>query len=201
MDQNLKRVSVILNSGVSALQGVIMYWSLHSWHSDCPLYRRCLPLRDVRYAGFHCTTVAIIYCLYRTRALLGVCAYISTGREYALISKLRLIRSSAWTRVRATCTRIAHALCRPRLTLLQYRGWPDKRSTWRSAGSISGGRRLDAFPSKIEKSMELLVMGRVYFLLIQLNCMQRACLRARAVMMGRAKGLCAYKRYALNNEC
>ena len=60
---------------------------------------------------------------------------------------------------------------------------------------------LDAFSAKLEKSMELLVMGRVYSLLIQLSCMQHACLRARAVMMGRAKDLCAYKRYALNNEC
>ena len=47
-----------------------------------------------------------------------------------------------------------------------------------------------------------MVMGRVYSLLIQLSCMQHACLLARAMMMGRAKdSVCAYKRYALNNEC
>ena len=46
-----------------------------------------------------------------------------------------------------------------------------------------------------------MVMGSVYSLLIQLSCTQHACLSARAMMMGRAKDLCAYKRYALNNEC
>ena len=47
--------------------------------------------------------------------------------------------------------------------------------------------------TRSQPKLELLVMGRVYSPLIQLNCMQHACLRARAVMMGRAKDLCAYK--------
>ena len=37
--------------------------------------------------------------LYRTRALLGACAYIPTGRECALISELRLETSTAYTRI------------------------------------------------------------------------------------------------------
>ena len=43
---------------------------------------------------------------YRTDALLGACAYISTGRECALISELRLITSSADGRGQVLCAYI-----------------------------------------------------------------------------------------------
>ena len=40
---------------MSAVQGFIMYKDLWRNDRDFPLYRGCLPLRGVRYAGSHCT--------------------------------------------------------------------------------------------------------------------------------------------------
>ena len=50
------------------------------------IYKMCLLLlTEIEYFSLK----------YRTHALLSACAYISTRREYALTSELRLIRSSA----------------------------------------------------------------------------------------------------------
>ena len=48
-------MSVVRSSGVSAIQGLLMYMEKHSGHFKCPLRRRYPQLRGVRQEGFHCS--------------------------------------------------------------------------------------------------------------------------------------------------
>ena len=46
-----RKLSVIRSSGVSAIQGLLKYWSERKdsrYFQNCPLYRGCPPLRGVR---------------------------------------------------------------------------------------------------------------------------------------------------------
>ena len=57
---------------------------------------------------------------YRTCALLSACAYISTGRECALICELHLVKSSTYSRTHRTCCQAVQTM--PYILLLLLEG-------------------------------------------------------------------------------
>ena len=90
---------------------IIVHWNLAIlWCSlcktDCHLVivaNRSSSSDIIPYNPISIQQPPLCYSHYRTHALLGACAYISVGRECALISKLRLLTSSANRRGQGLC--------------------------------------------------------------------------------------------------
>ena len=114
LDKNISFKSVILVSGLKshAVQGwgpvdwEMLLSSTYQGPPVLPLYKCTYKRQATAFTSCHVflpgrttkrhsphpgTYVVLILVTYRSRALLGACAYNSTGRKYAPISEMRLI--------------------------------------------------------------------------------------------------------------